>query len=173
MRPPDRSTRPPTRDPRPATPRRAALALVLALALVGASTAVAEDLELPGLKGDKLREAELAQGAVIVVAWASWSPRCRDIVDRVNAISSAWSARARVVTVNFQEDAATVRKFLDEQKAEGKNLSAPVFLDTSGNFSKKHSVTFLPGLLIFRDGKTAFSGKLPADANPVISQAVQ
>ncbi len=168
MRRRDRSPRPRARDPRSLALRCATVAL--ALLLTGAGTAGAQDLELPGLKGDKLREAELAQGAVIVVAWASWSPRCRDIVDRVNAISSSWTGRARIVTVNFQEDAATVRKFLDEQ---GKSLSAPVFLDTSGNFSKKHSITFLPGLLIFRDGKTAFSGKLPADPDPVISQAVQ
>ena len=32
--------------------------------------------------------AELEQGPAIVVVWASWSPRCRDVVPRVNA---AWS----------------------------------------------------------------------------------
>ncbi len=171
MKSPDRPIRasaPHDRATRPLALRCAALALTLALA--GAGTGVADDLELSGLKGEKLREAELAQGAVIVVAWASWSPRCRDIVDRVNALSGRWAGRARVLTVNFQEDAGTVRQFLDSQ---GKTLSAPVFLDTSGNFSKKHAVTNLPGLLIFRDGKTAFSGKLPADPDPVISQAIQ
>lgn len=147
------------------TGRRLAIALALALGLA-ALTAIpssAQGVRLSGLGGEELREGDLAGGATIVVVWASWSPRGRDIVDRVNALSSRWGGRARVVTVNFQEDRATVESFLS-----GQRMAVPVFLDTDGAFSKKYSVTTLPGLLVFKDGDAAYRGKLPDDPNSVI-----
>lgn len=140
-------------------------ALVAVALLVLALPALAQDLTLPGLRGGQLRESDLARGETIVIVWASWSPRGRDIVERVNAIQGRWGNRARVVTVNFQEDRATIEKFL-----QGRRLSAPVFLDTDGAFSKKHAVTSLPGLLIFKDGETAYRAKLPDDPDAVIGQ---
>ncbi len=140
--------------------------LVLALALVAAAVPAAE-LRLRGLRGETLDEAALAQGVVIAVVWASWSPRGRDVADRVNRIHDRWGQQARVVTVNFQEDAETVRQFL-----EGKDLKVPVFLD-SGNaeFSKRYNVTRVPRLLVFRDGVTTVNVNLPDDPDPVIANA--
>jgi hypothetical protein len=135
--------------------------LGLALALPGA----AQDVRLPGLRGGQLTEGDLAQGASIVVIWASWSPRGKDIVARVNAIERRWGSRARVVTVNFQEDRGTVEEFL-----AGQNLSVPVYLDADGAFSKKHAVTTLPGLLVIRDGNVAFRGRLTDDPDTILSE---
>lgn len=143
----------------------AILGLLLCAAL--ALPAPAQDVRLPGLRGGQLTEADLAQGATVVVVWASWSPRGKDVVARVNAIQSRWGNRARVVTVNFQEDRAAVDGFL-----AGKNLAVPVYLDTDGAFSKKHAVTTLPGLLVIRDGNVAFRGKLPDDPNQVLSETL-
>lgn len=146
-----------------------AVLLAVSLALAGAlPTAAQPQLRLPGLSGGALDEASLAQGATIVVVWAGWSPRCRDIVSRVNRIAQRWGDEARVVTVNFQEDAAAVREFL-----RGQDLQAPVFLDGDGAFSKKHSVTTLPSLLIFKDGRNGYRGRLPDDADAVISPILQ
>ena len=122
---------------------------------------------LEGLGGGQIGQRDLDQGAVIVVVWASWSPRGRDIVPRVDGIVDRWGGQARVIMVNFQEDVAAVESFL-----RGKQPKAPVYLDRDGGFSKKYSVTHLPGLLIFKDGVTAFSGKLPADPNSLISQTL-
>jgi thiol-disulfide isomerase/thioredoxin len=145
--------------------RWGAAVLALLLTLVLPVSAGAQDIRLQGLSGGQLTEADLGQGATIVVVWASWSPRCRDIVDRVNAIQGRWGNRARVVTVDFQEDRGAVQSFLS-----GKNLSVPVYLDTDGAFSKKHAVTTLPGLLVIRDGNVAYRGKLPDDADRVLSE---
>lgn len=148
-------------------PRRTATALLLAITLVAAALplpAEAQGLTLRGLNGETLREADLGRGSTIVVVWASWSPRGKDIDGKVNALVERWGGRARVITVNFQEDEATVREFL-----AGKNLRAPVFLDPDGAFSKKNAVTNLPGLLVIKDGDTAYRGKLPDDPNSVIS----
>ena len=145
--------------------RWGAAVLALLLTLVLPVSAGAQDIRLQGLSGGQLTEADLGQGATIVVVWASWSPRCRDIVDRVNALQGRWGNRARVVTVDFQEDRGAVQSFLS-----GKNLSVPVYLDTDGAFSKKHAVTTLPGLLVIRDGNVAYRGKLPDDADRVLSE---
>lgn len=122
---------------------------------------------LQGLSGGQIQQRDLDQGAVIVVVWASWSPRGRDIVPRVDSIVDRWGGQARVIMVNFQEDKAAVEGFL-----RGKRPKASIYLDRDGAFSKKYSVTHLPGLLIFKDGVTAFSGKLPPNPDSLIAQTL-
>jgi thiol-disulfide isomerase/thioredoxin len=134
------------------------------LAWLPAGAAAQGDIVLRGLGGEQLSEADLAQGATIVVVWASWSPKSRNIVERVNQLASGWGDRARVVTVVFQEDRREVEQFL-----AGKGLSVPVYLDSQGDFSKKYAVTTLPGLLVFRDGKAAYRGRLPDDPARVLA----
>ena len=51
----------------------------------------------------------------------------------------------------------------------GKGLKAPVFLDADGAFSQKYAVSNLPGLLVSKDGKAGYHGKLPDDADATIS----
>ncbi len=149
---------------------RAGLSLaVLVLVLVGLALPVfAQDVRLRGLRGEELRDADLAQGTTIVVVWASWSPRGRDIVERVNHLVDRWGGRARVITVNFQEDRGTVEGFLN-----GKSLRAPVFLDTDGSFSKKNAVTTLPGLLVIQNGEAAYRAKLPDDPDAVLAEIIR
>lgn len=143
-----------------------AVALTLALALLCGSVAPlsAQDFALQGLRGGRLVESDLARGTTICIVWASWSPRSRGVAERVNGIAGRWGGRARVVAVNFQEDRQTVERFLD-----GKGVSADVFLDESGAFSKKYSVATLPGLLVVKDGTVAYRGKLPDDPDSVIA----
>jgi thiol-disulfide isomerase/thioredoxin len=131
------------------------------------SAAAPDQVTLVGLEGGQLSEADLQQGVTILVVWASWSPRCRDVAARIDAVAASWSSRARVASVVFQEEPETVRRFFDD-KVPG----TPVFIDTSGAFSKKHAVTTLPSLLVIDGGKTAFRGKLPADPDPVIERAL-
>lgn len=140
------------------------LPAVFALALFLAGSAAAQDVRLSCLRGETLSEADLAKGVTIVVVWASWSPRSRDIVERVNPIASRWSGQARVLTVNFQEDRSAVDGFL-----AGKSLSVPVCLDADGAFSKKYNVATLPGLLVVKDGQVAYRGKLPENPDSVIA----
>lgn len=149
-------------------PRLPFLVLLVAALLAPSSLPGEEDsITLEGLDGGRLSEADLQRDATILVVWASWSPRCRDIVSRVNELDRRWSSRARVVTVVFQEEGAEARQFL-----AGQSLKAPVFLDSSGAFSKKYAVTTLPGLLVFNQGELSFRGKLPANPGPTLEQAL-
>jgi thiol-disulfide isomerase/thioredoxin len=149
--------------------RRLATAFaVLALLMVAGAPASAQGALLQGLRGESLAEADLAQGASIFIVWASWSPHSRNIVDRVNPLVQRWSGKARVATVNFQEERGAVEGFLS-----GKNLGAPVYLDANGAFSKKYAVATLPGLLIIKDGRVVYSGKLPDDPDRVIVEVLR
>ena len=143
------------------------IAAVLCVAMLAAlaSPLAAQNIRLQGLGGEQLAEADLVSGTTIVVLWASWSPRSRDIAARVHPLASRWGGRARVVTVNFQEDRAAVEKFL-----AGKDFGATVFLDPDGSFSKKYGLATLPGLLIIKDGQVVYRGKLPEDPDRVIGE---
>lgn len=137
--------------------------VVAATLLLLAPGASARDTNLPGLNGGQLTTDSLAQGDTILVFWASWSPKCRDIVPRVNAIAESWSGSARVATVVFLEQRGAVESFLN-----GKRLDVPVYLDGDGAFSKRNAITDLPGLLILRDGKPLYRGALPADPGTLL-----
>ncbi len=138
---------------------------LLLLSLVAVAPASAQSVRLNGLKGEHLAEGDLAQGTSIVVIWASWSPRSQDIVERVNPIAKRWDGRARVVTVNFQEETSAVVAFLN-----GKSLAVSVFLDSDGAFSKKYAVATLPGLLVLKDGQVLYHGKLPDDPDRTLAE---
>lgn len=145
-----------------------AAGLLAALALVAVEARAAQGVRLPGLGGGELTDGDLGGGTHVLVVWASWSPRCRDIVDRVNGIQARYGDRARVATIDFQEDPAEVERFL-----RGKGLAVPVYLDRDGEFSKSMAVTWLPGLLVYRDGRVRYQGRLPADAGSVIEEALR
>jgi thiol-disulfide isomerase/thioredoxin len=152
--------------------RLGALALVVlvaaALAHLSGVQAGAQEVALSCLGGESLSDGDLARGATIVVVWASWSPRSRDIVQRVNSVAARWSGTARVVTVNFQEERQAIEGFL-----AGKGLGSPVCLDPDGVFSRKYNVATLPGLLVVKDGQVAYRGKLPDDADRVIAELLR
>ena len=139
-----------------------------ALVLGVASLADAQDVRLRGLGGEQLRDADLAQGTTIIVVWASWSPRGRDVVPRVNALADRWGRQARVITVNFQEDRGTVEGFLG-----GQGLRVPVFLDPDGAFAKRYAMTNLPGLLVIQNGETAYRNRLPDDPDAVLGEIIR
>ena len=149
--------------------RTSSRALVLALVLVAGlgRNSHAQEISLACLGGERLSEGDMSRGVNIVVIWASWSPRSRDIVQRVNPIASRWKGSARVSTVNFQEERQTAEVFL-----RGKGLGAPVCLDPDGLFSRKYNVASLPGLLVVKDGQVVYHGKLPDDPDRVIGEAL-
>ncbi|HBL28719.1 MAG TPA: hypothetical protein DD490_17935 [Acidobacteria bacterium] len=144
--------------------RVAVLALCLA---ASALPSLAQEVRLQGLEGGRLTDADLAQGTSIVVFWAAWSPRCRDIASRVQPLAQRWGGRARVVAVSFQDDRAAVETFV-----AGKAFGADVFLDPDGLLAKKYDVATLPGLLVLKDGQVVYRGKLPEDPDRVIGAAL-
>ncbi len=147
---------------------RASIAILLLAATLAVGAVAQDGPRLQGLDGGELTQSDIERGATVLVFWASWSPRCRDIVERVNPIAAKWGGKARVATVNFQEDRGAVDAFL-----RGKSLQAPVYFDGDGAFSKRNAVTTLPVLLVYVNGRVAYSGPLPEDPDRVLTQALQ
>lgn len=149
----------------PVLARTGLVVAALAAALLSPTVGAQDAITLGGLRGESFSEAELSRGPTIVVVWASWSPRGQDVVPRVNALNRGWGSKGRVVAVNFQEDRATIERFLS-----GQSFQVPVLLDEDGAFAKKYAVTSLPGLLVFRDGQKAFGGRLPEEPDRVLAE---
>jgi thiol-disulfide isomerase/thioredoxin len=130
--------------------------------------AVANDqLELRTLEGPAWSTAELERGTTVLVFWAGWSPKCRDIVAQASAIRERAGGRARVIMVNFQESPDQARSFL------GAGASSPQVLDEQGSLAKRYSMVALPGLLVTREGQTLYQGRLPADAPAFVESLLQ
>jgi thiol-disulfide isomerase/thioredoxin len=127
-----------------------------------------EGWQLPGLSGAALSSGDVASGVTVMVVWAGWSPRCRDIVERSNALVDRWGGQARIAMVDFQEERADVDSFLS-----GKGARAPVYLDGDGAFAKQHRVTTLPGLVVYRDGAVAYQGKLPPAPDDLLADLLR
>jgi thiol-disulfide isomerase/thioredoxin len=139
--------------------------LMLVLALVGVFTAPAIGQQPEGLltlDGQRVA-AEALEGDAIVVFFASWSPRCRDVVERATDLEKEWGKRARVFLVAFQESEEDVRAFL-----AGVEPEVEVLRDVDGSFSKRHGITTLPSLLVLEGGATVFRGRLTTDAQSVL-----
>lgn len=158
----------------PSLARRLATALLALLALAPSPTLANDPPALIDLDGRPMVEG-LDRGDVIVVLWASWSPRCRDIALRLEPLIERWSPRAKVISIAFQEDPETVRRFL-EQRSSGpeatERIAQKTRIDTRGAFSKGHGLSTLPSLLVLRDGRPAFRGQLPTDPHSVIEDAL-
>lgn len=143
-------------------PRLLAVALLVAGALQ--TPLHGQPGSMPEKLGGGRLPATLIEGDAIMVFFATWSPRCRDIVERVGAIERSWGSSVPVILVDFQESEQEVRDFL-----AGRRPPVDVYLDREGAFSKKHAMTTLPGLLVLRGGKVAYRGKLPGDVDAVLA----
>jgi thiol-disulfide isomerase/thioredoxin len=152
------------RSRRPSTPSFSVWLILLALLVLG-SRAQAQGSGLVTLEGQEVAPAEIAQGNVIFVVWASWSPRCRDIADRLEGLKGRWGGKARVVAVNFQEERAEVERFLAGRTVAGVTMA----LDRNNVFSKRHAITSLPGLVVLREGRSVYAGKLPDDVEALLA----
>lgn len=128
-----------------------------------AAPAASQGFRLDGLDGSSLSQDALQSGDWVIVVWASWSPRARDIGARIEALSSKFSGRARVCGVHFQDTPAEVRRSLG-----GQLPSAPLYVDARGDFSKKYQVSDLPALLVLRQGRVVHKGRLTANADGVV-----
>ena len=145
------------------------LLLVLLMAVSAAEPGkAAEGFRLIGLGGGELSRAELESGTVVVVVWASWSPRGREIPAQVGELVREWGERARILTVNYSEERSVVEEFL-----RGREMPAPVYLDSDGQFGRAYGVTSLPAPLVLRDGKTLYSGRWPGDPDALLSEILK
>ena len=101
---------------------RKSFAILLVLAISALSvvplSAQGKQYELQGLQGGSLGASDLSRGVYVVIVFASWSPRGKDVVQQANQIHEKWGGQAKVIMVDFQEDRGEVEAFLGGQNAK-------------------------------------------------------
>lgn len=124
---------------------------------------VAPPFTLENLDGKPVDLARhLGKEIVILDFWATWCGPCIAAMPEVRATADKFAKRGvALYFVNLQEDAETIRAFLEEQK-----LDVPVALDIEGAVAAEYGVTGIPQTVIIgKDGKVqvvhvGFSDKL-------------
>ncbi len=101
---------------------------------------LAPDFTLSSLQGEEIRLSEMRGQVVLVNFWATWCPPCRFEMPAMQEVYETYRKRGFVIlAVNFKEDEAQVRSFVDEFR-----LTFPVLLDKSGNVAAQYRVVGLP-----------------------------
>jgi peroxiredoxin len=117
--------------------------------------APAPDFALPGLDGRAVRLADLRGRVVFLNFWATWCEPCKEEIPAMQALAGHLADRGLVLlTVNYEERADAVRRFVDET-----GLTLPVLLDADGSVSRRYGVTGLPASF-FVDRRGALVGRL-------------
>ena len=135
--------------------RRAALALVLLLAIPAAAPAAAAGGAVPDWRlrcadGSRVSFHEaLSEGPVLVSFWALWCRPCLRELPHLDALAAETEGRLTVLAVNVDssKSVARVRPYL---KAKGLELTVP--LDTAGDVSRLLQVGgAVPFLVLYAD----------------------
>jgi thiol-disulfide isomerase/thioredoxin len=124
---------------------------------------VAPPFTLEDLDGKPVELARhLGKEVVILDFWATWCGPCIAAMPEVKATADKFAdGGVALYFVNLQEDAETIRAFLEEQK-----LDVPVALDIEGGVAAEYGVTGIPQTVIIgKDSKVqvvhvGFSNKL-------------
>jgi peroxiredoxin len=150
----------------------AAAALVLAGQLVGPppSTAgvvvegaavvgrPAPRVELPGLRGGRVRLAELRGRSVVLNFWASWCPPCLAEMPEFQRVHRRLGERVAFLGVNQRDQAQAA-----EELARSTGVTYPLAVDTAGrSFDAFGGLGMPTTVLIGADGTVAdiFAGQL-------------
>ena len=109
----------------------------------------AVNFELDLLDGGSVALADYEGDVIVMNFWATWCPPCRAEMPGLNRFYEAHRDEGLVIlAINAQEDAATVRPFID---ANG--FSFPVLLDLQGRVAQQYSTRSFPTTFIIdREG---------------------
>lgn len=119
------------------------------LTLAGKAPAIgsaAPDFELTTLDGDTVTLSQFRGSPVLLELGATWCPDCQDTAPRLQELHETYTDLV-VLSVDSEEDAATVQAFADEY-----GLTYPVALDTDGAVSGLYQIWAIP-TLFFIDGE--------------------
>ncbi|MFN8442055.1 MAG: TlpA disulfide reductase family protein [Caldilineaceae bacterium] len=113
----------------------------------------APDFALPSISGDSVHLSDYAGQVVVINLWATWCPPCKAEMPMINAYYEAHrDAGLAVLAVNSEEDATTVRQFI---QAHGYGF--PVLLDLQSDVSALYQVRGLPTTVVIdRQGRVQY-----------------
>lgn len=111
-------------------------------------------LDLPTLDGRRWRLADARGQVVVVNFWASWCQPCRAELPSLELLGQRHERDGlQVVTVNFRETDAALRRFLDQVPME-----LPILRDVDGAAARAWGARVFPTTAVVgRDGRVAFT----------------
>jgi cytochrome c biogenesis protein CcmG/thiol:disulfide interchange protein DsbE len=132
----------------------------------------ASDFALKGLDDKEVKLAALKGSVVVLDFWATWCGPCRASLPHLDALNKEMAPKGvKVFAVNQQEEAADVKKFIEETK-----LTTAVLLDSTGSAGRSFAVSGIPQTVVIgKDGKIrkVFVGFDPAQSPKMLKDAVE
>lgn len=112
----------------------------------------APDFRLKTLDGKDIQLSAMRGEVVVLDFFATWCGPCVQAMPEVDALAEEFAQRGvKLVAVNMQEDAASVKGLMERLK-----LEPTVALDIDGATAEKYSVTAIPQTVVIdREGKVA------------------
>lgn len=109
---------------------------------------VAPDFTLKDLDGFPIRLSSLRGKRVVLVFWASWCPDCRAEVPELKAMyEAADPAKVAFVSVSYDRDFATLKKFAADNELPGIQLFDPAGKKES-KIGADYHVKWIPSLYV-------------------------
>lgn len=107
------------------------------------------DLALKDLSGSTVRLSDYAGRPVLINAWATWCPPCREEMPLLQVYYQAHQAEGLAfLAINAGEDAATINRFIATN-----GFSFPVLLDPNADSLYRLGIDSFPtSVLVGRDG---------------------
>jgi peroxiredoxin len=133
----------------------------------------AKDFSLKTAEGKSVKPSDFKGDVLVMDFWATWCPPCRESLPNLNRLSSdpdLAKRGLRVVAVNSQETADTVKTFVDKN-----HYGFTVALDSDGEAERDYSVSGLPTTVVVgRDGviRKVFVGFDPQSTEKELASAI-
>ncbi len=97
------------------------------------------DFELVDIYGKTHRLSDFRGKPVVLNFWATWCPPCNEEMPVFEAYHQRLNGDVVFIGVNYMEDTATVKNFVDENQ-----ITFQVYLDPTGKASEKYYVQAYP-----------------------------
>lgn len=126
-----------------------------------ATAAVPDSLKFSGttVDGKAFDGTSLAGKPTVLWFWAPWCPKCRAQAPETSKVAAEFAGKANVVGVAGLDKPGAMKDFVSSTKANG----FPQLSDEPGDIWKKFEITEQSTyVLLDKDGKTVFTGVLPA-----------
>ncbi len=107
------------------------------------------DFTLAGLNGESWKLSEQRGKVVVLNFWATWCPPCRKEMPDLDTLYRQFKGQGLVVLAISDEDAATVRPFVAQQK-----VTYPILLDPGRKVNDLFQISGIPKTFVYdRNGK--------------------
>lgn len=123
------------------------------LSCAEASGVKVEDFTLNDLNGNPVTISEL-DGLIILDFWATWCPPCKVEIPFLQGFYEEFGSRGLYVVGISTEQEEIQRKFIDEMKNDGVEVTYILLVDNGGSITRKYGVRSIPTTIFVKPDLT-------------------